>query len=341
MLWQGYASRLKVILKEYQLQVMNAYCKKRDILVIQGTGSGKSTCFALPIMMFPEDSDGIGLIIVPTNALAMNHQQSFASFDINSVVFNADSNLEDYQKTFEAVADSSNRVRAVILTSEFLFGLADHPGILSRFQRRSTIVNFIAIDEAHLMYDWVSFRPAYGKIKQLKTLFDCPIMALSATFKPSSQKSVCADVLRHPVVVQWSIDRPNVMLNILPYRRSLSKTEGNSFEPVCKLIKEITEEEPTIVYCIYAKECTKLNKDLTKLGVNSLEYTGKLSLKEKREVYEKVIDGEKKILVATKAFGQGIKISSVRHIFLLGLPKSLSDFMQAAGRAGRDGKKRE
>lgn len=332
MLWGGYAAQhLKIIPKPFQIEAVNAYSKKRDVLIIQGTGAGKSACFTLPIVMLPKNSEQVVLILVPTVALAINHQQKLTEIGIPSVFFNGDSTKEDYTKTFGPRPST----RVVILTPEFLFGTEDRAGIIGRFQKCKALLHLIVIDEAHLVYDWEPFRPSYGQVKQLKTMFDCPIMALSATLKPSNRQSLCLQVLRSPIIVKGSLDRRNVMMHMLPYTTS---SGNDSFSPVAKQIKSLANTEKSIVYCATAKDCAQVEQSLKNACVNALLYTGKHSQKEKREVLQKLAADDCKIVVATQALGHGIDFSDVRNVFHIGLPPSISDLIQSSGRAGRDGK---
>lgn len=176
----------------------------------------------------------------------------------------------------------------------------------------------------------------------MRSTFACPIMALTATLKPSSLLEMKSTILREPVIIKGSVDRRNVMVNICPYRHSSEKkcspTE-NVWSSVATHIQEIVEDKVTIVYCAYANECEDLTLNFLQLGLKSSSYTGKqTSSKDKKEIYESMKSGNIQILVATKAFGMGINLLDIRFIFHVVIPENLSLWIQEMGRAGRDGK---
>jgi superfamily II DNA helicase RecQ len=88
---------------------------------------------------------------------------------------------------------------------EFLFRSKDHTGLIDRIE--SERLGFIFIDEAHLLFDWVSSRPTFSEIEKLKEKFSCPVLALSATLKQEYLAEMSARILRYPVVIKGSINR--------------------------------------------------------------------------------------------------------------------------------------
>lgn len=180
------------MLKEFQLGAMRAYSCKKDSIVIQATGAGKSTCFQLPAVMLKNRD--IGLVIVPTVALGMDHLEAFKELKMESVFISSTSTKTDYDKAFKL---SSRVAKVIIVSPEHLFGNDTNSGILDRLLENPGRLKFIAIDEAHLIFDWSSFRKAFGVVKKLKQLFpDCPKIALSATLKPKHLSVMRNEVLK-------------------------------------------------------------------------------------------------------------------------------------------------
>lgn len=339
MKWQGYATKhLQIILKPFQVESLKAFHNNNDSIIVQATGFGKSTCFHLPALMLPPNHYGI--IIVPTVALGEDHRETLKSMKISSVFLHSSSSREDYKQAFDLLPETQ-RAKMVILQPEMIFGTNTNKGILGRLLKNKERLNFIAIDEGHLVFDWGSFRSDFREIARLKSLFACPIMVLSATLKPTSLNIMATDILRNPVIVKGTIDRPNVALHILPYRKSSAveakSHAGDVWYKTAKTIKEIVAEDKTIIYCAFAAECEELILSLKKLNVTTACYTGKKTNKEKMAIFQQVKDGTIDILVATKAFGLGINLPNIRHVFHVGLPESLAAWMQEYGRAGRDG----
>ncbi len=319
-MWQGYATQhLNIKLKPFQVKAMEAYHNMRDSIVIQATGSGKSVCFSLPALQLNENQQG--LVIVPTIALGEDHQQHMEQLGVSSVFINASSNEQDYARALDIRHPAQQRASIIILTPEFLFGKPPQKGVLHDLQKDQ--LAFVVVDEAHLMFDWVTFRESFNQLKTLKSMVLCPIMALSATMKPSNVLVMKRDVLRNPVLLKGKIDRPNVAIHVLPYRVSseaeMAKHGGSEFFAVAKQIKSTVENETTVVYLAYAAHCEKLSKDLSALGIKTGTYTGKNSSnREKREVYRDFKTGSIQILVATKAFGMGINLENIRHVINIG-----------------------
>ncbi len=330
-------------LKQFQIEALWAYHLKKDCIVIQATGSGKSTCFHIPAMMLKENQ--IGLIVVPTVALGEDHKQTLEEMGVRSVFLKGSSDKKEYQVILHSSEVVSNPEQAstpavVIMLPEFLFGNDNHKGIIERIDTNR--VKFITLDEAHLTFEWVSFRKSFGKLEDLKDTFTCPIMALSATMKPKHLSAMCSGVLRNPVILKGTVERSNVDIHIVPYQHSSKKEmiadEVDDWFATAEQIVEIIGKEKTIVYCSFASECDLLKSNFLKLGVKCDKYTGRTtSAKDKIAVYKKVKVGDIQLLVATKAFGMGINLPDIRHIFNVGMPENLSLWLQEYGRAGRDG----
>jgi len=343
MKFQGYAAiHLKVALKPFQIQALQAYYNKQDTLIVQATGSGKSACFHIPAVMLEEHQ--YGLVIVPTLALGEDHQLNLQSLKVNSVFLNTMKSKDEFSFAFRKTSLQERPYPSIIIgTPEVICGGPSDDGILHLIDRRA--LKFIVIDETHLVEEWKNFRQSFDKIKLLKERFrGTPIIAMTATLKPSHLDHVKNEILRDPVVIKGSIDRPNVTLNISSYRllkvNKKSKTgeeEFNKWTAAASKINSVTNGEASIVYCAYAKDANSLCSALLHLGVKAACYTGKDTRNDKSEIYKRMKGGEIIVLVATKAFGMGVNLSSIRHIVQMGLPESLSMWMQEFGRAGRDG----
>ena len=165
------------------------------------------------------------------------------------------------------------------------------------------------------------------------------------------------NILRNPVVVKGSIDRPNVVLKTHFYKVSKPrnnqgaraekskstaavdnpKTLTNKWNETAKIIVNLVQQHIAIVYCAYSLDYDLLCGSLLSIGLKAASYTGKDTRNDKSEIYQQMKNEEIQILVATKAFGMGINLPGIRHVIQVGLPENLSLWMQEIGRAGRDG----
>lgn len=155
LVWQGYASKYlnaKFQLKPFQLEAVRTFKSKNDCIVIQATGSGKSTCFHIPALMLKDDQ--YGLVIVPTITLGEDHLQTLQDIKIASAFFKSTTEQHDYKMAFDSSVKDAERTSVLIMMPEFLFGSKNHTGLIDRIESKR--LSFIVIDESHLLFDWVS-----------------------------------------------------------------------------------------------------------------------------------------------------------------------------------------
>ena len=353
MTWSGFAStKIKVVLKPFQIQALNVVQHlKRDAIVIQATGSGKSVCFQVFAMMM--DPGQYMIVIVPTVALGQDLSQSLKAMDVSAVFFSSGNSKEDYTNAFGSDVLDADRTAVIISTPECFLGDAQRPGFLKYVEHSR--LKLIVLDEVHLIYEWQDFRESFQRIATLKHTFPAaPILALSATLKPSSLHRMQTDVMRDPVIIKGCVDRTNVAIIMTGYQLvqptsaqpakkkkkedSVTVVKDPLMTLVAKKIINIVGKGITIVYCSYAKECAALALALCQLNVKSTSYTGKdTSFKDKFHIYQQMKAGDIEILVATKAFGLGINLLSVKFVIHFGIPENISLFSQEIGRAGRGG----
>ncbi len=333
MKWSGYAAtRMKITLHEFQHKALMALHCNRDAIIIEATGSGKSTCFQLPALML--EPGKCAILIVPTIALGWDHLKAFDNLNVISAYLGADASKQDFENLFAESIPVEKRPKVIIVTPEKLFDERMQEALARHLT--GDRVSFIAIDEAHLVYEWSSFRSSFTFINKLKSLFTCPILALTATLKPQNLFNLQTDILRNPVIHKGTVNRQNVGIHIKPY--ILSSDKEKLWHPLSKRIQQVTDGDKSIVYCAFAADCEPLSIALAHLGLKSASYTGKkTSPTEKLAIYEKMKKGDIDVLVATKAFGVGINIPDVRHVMHVGIPENISSWVQEFGRAGRDG----
>ena len=213
MKWTGYASSHFNVnkLKLFQKEALLALEQEKDALVLQSTSSGKSACFQIAALQLSPPN--YGLVLVPILALGHDHHENFKQMGCPSVFLNAKSSQEEYDRALDSAAPDDVKSRVIICKPETLFGSGSFKGILDRIDPAR--LKFIAIDEAHLIFEWGKFRDSFNEIHSLKSRFSCPILALTATLKPSHLHSMTTNILRNPVVLKGTTDRPNVAVTVI------------------------------------------------------------------------------------------------------------------------------
>lgn len=306
--------------RPYQDTVISSVISGQDTLAILPTGGGKSLCFQVPTML----SDGICLVISPLIALMKDQVNQLQSRNIKAI----------------ALAGSLKPSEISILLDNCQFGgykfLYLSPERLEQewiLERLKTLpITLIAIDEAHCVSQWGhDFRPAYLKIKNLKTIFDkTPFVALTATATPEVKEDIIAMLgLEKPNIIQQSFERKNIAYFII-------NAEDKEYK-INQILKK--NPQPSIIYVRDRKGCLEYAQKLKSLGHTATYYHGGLSSKERELNMNSWIKDKNQVMVATSAFGMGIDKPNVKTVIHINLPENLESYYQEAGRAGRNGEK--
>lgn len=324
--------------KSFQSRVINAVLNKKDTLVIQPTGRGKSLCFQFPAVFTKK----LTLVITPTISLMQDQTHELSKKGI-SAIYLGSAQFDVHAE--EMVFSPNSDVSVLFVSPEWLFGGND--GNLKKVQKVCSDgrMCLVAIDEAHLMYDWQDFRSSYKQCEEVHSLFPgVPVMALSATVTPQVHTALTS-FLQNPVIEKSSVNRSNIFLaaEACNFKRSDGSKQSLSldsrdFNNFADRVKDIISDKCTIVYTDFACHVGPIVLALCDRGLQAVGYYGKMKDGEKSESYIKWKSGEVQVIVATRAFGLGINKPDVRHVVRNGLPPSLSAWVQEYGRAGRDGK---
>ena len=294
----------------------------RDICVVMPTGGGKSLCYQLPGAMLPGKTV---IVVSPLIALMQDQVAQLDQMGIPSALLN--SSL--------AVGRQAEVIRSARAGEYRLLYLS--PERLARQETlewlRTIPISFFAIDEAHCISEWGhEFRPDYRQLSRLRVHFpDCPIAAFTA----SATKRVRHDIiqqlqLRDPHKYIASFHRPNL--------RYVVKTCDGRSQPDLLVSALRSYEEGNII--VYAPTIAKVEATVDLLqgqGIPAIAYHGQMEAGERRRNQERWMSDEVRVLVGTIAFGLGINKAAVRAVIHLSLPKSIEQYYQEAGRAGRDG----
>ena len=192
-------------------------------------------------------------------------------------------------------------------------------------------VRTFAIDEAHCISHWGhDFRPEYRQLGELRERFaEATLHAYTATATAAVRRDIAVQLrLNDPELLVGTFDRPNLSYRVLP-----------RVEPLKQTLETIERHsgEAGIIYCIRKKDVDELTATLRKRGIDARPYHAGLS-REERTATQDAFAGETcNLVIATVAFGMGIDRSNLRFVLHTGLPKSIEDYQQETGRAGRDG----
>jgi ATP-dependent DNA helicase RecQ len=293
---------------------------KKDILTVLPTGSGKSLIFQLPTLIM----DGVTVVISPLIALMQDQIINLNANGISARMISSQNSNEENHQSLELL--QNNQIKFLYIAPE-RFVNEVFKDIL-----KTVNINFFVIDEAHCVSEWGhEFRDDYRKLSSLKTDFpNTPIAAFTATATNSVQEDIVKTLSINPNnVLKGKIQRKNLII------RS-EKRLGNGKEQIVKFLKS-HQDECGIVYCFTRKETEQLSEYLNSQGFQTLAYHAGLPVADREEIFTLFKNESIKIIVATIAFGMGIDKGNIRFVLHTSMPKTLENYSQEIGRAGRDG----
>ena len=312
--------------KGNQEQIIESLLKGQDTFVIMPTGGGKSLCYQLPAMML----EGTAIIVSPLIALMKNQVDLVRGYSSNNDIahfLNSSLNRQQIKKVKQDITEGRTKMLYVAPETlrkeeniEFFKGIK---------------VSFVGVDEAHCISEWGhDFRPEYRQIHtMIETINDdIPIIALTATATPKVQSDIKKNLgLENPNVFMSSFNRPNLYYEIRPKR-----SREFAIKQIVKYIKE-NPRKSGIVYCLNRKSTEDIAKVLNINGIRAGAYHAGMDAQTRPEVQDKFLMEDYQVIVATIAFGMGIDKPDVRFVIHFDIPKSIENYYQETGRAGRDG----
>ena len=311
-------------LRPMQERAIAAVLAKRDSLVVLPTGGGKSLCYQAPaVYRHAGGSKGVTLIVSPLIALMKDQVDSLQRIGVNAIGFNSSQTASEKAA---AVQSLKTGTAPIVFASPERLTLEGFTGYLNGFG-----VSAVAIDEAHCISQWGhDFRPEYRKLGRLREVFPgASIHAYTATATETVRLDIARQLqLDDPEILVGNFDRPNLIYRVLP---RLDKT---------KQVREVLDRHrghAAIVYCLSRANVDALAAQLRGSGYHALGYHAGMNNEDRRSAQETFTNAEAPIVVATVAFGMGIDRPDVRCVVHVGMPKSIENYQQEAGRAGRDG----
>jgi len=302
-----------------QAEAMRSVVQGRDSVVVLPTGGGKSLCFQAPAMQMP----GMAVVVSPLISLMTDQVRALADCGVPAACINSTLGMDEKRRVADEIR--AGRLKLLYLSPERL----TVERTLSFLKQCE--LSFFAIDEAHCISEWGhDFRPEYRTLRLLKEQFPgVGVHAYTATATPRVREDIVRELgLSNAEVLVGSIDRPNLI-----YRVARRK---NLLQQVCDVVDR-HREDSGIVYAIRRADVDELAAALRALGYDALPYHAGMSDDDRHRNQDAFLTDRARIIVATVAFGMGIDKSNVRYVIHAGAPKSLENYQQESGRAGRDG----
>jgi ATP-dependent DNA helicase RecQ len=306
-----------------QERVVKSLLGRHDVCVVMPTGGGKSLCYQLPAAICESQTV---VVVSPLIALMQDQVAQLAAMGIPAAFLN--SSQASGEQSAVMLRAARGKFRLLYLSPERLAG-PDVFGWLGKVP-----LNYFAIDEAHCISEWGhEFRPDYRQLKRLREHFPGnPIAAFTASATRRVRHDIIEQLgLRDPDKYIASFHRPN-----LRYWVKQCSSEYEQMQQLTAALRAHTAGN-VIVYAPTIKRVEHTADELTALGIPAIAYHAKLSADVRRQNQERWMADEVRVLVGTIAFGLGINKATVRAVIHLALPKSIEQYYQEAGRAGRDG----
>jgi ATP-dependent DNA helicase RecQ len=326
------AETIKAGLKRYwgydafrpkQEEIVQTLLAGRDVCAVMPTGGGKSLCYQLPAAL---QTGKTAIVVSPLIALMQDQVAQLRQMGISAAVLNSSQGWNEQRETERRAQSGEFRLLYFsperLAKKEMLLWLQKIP------------ISFFVIDEAHCISEWGhEFRPDYRELKLLKKEFpDAPVAAFTA----SATRRV-----RHDIIEQLQLKDPGKFIASF-HRANLNyrviQCDGSTQDEQLLAVLREKSGSPVIVYSPTIRRVGATVAMLKQEGIPAIGYHAKMESAERQRNQQCWMSDEVNVMVGTIAFGLGINKPNVRAVVHLALPKSIEQYYQEAGRAGRDGK---
>ncbi|MBK7290967.1 MAG: DNA helicase RecQ [Chitinophagaceae bacterium] len=312
--------------KGTQEKAIESLLAGHDTFVIMPTGGGKSLCYQLPAII----SEGVALIVSPLIALMKNQVDLVRGYSSNDNVahfLNSTLNKKEIKEVHDDLL--SGKTKLLYVAPETMTK-QDNIEFFADLK-----ISFFAVDEAHCISEWGhDFRPEYRRLREMMIQInpDAPVIALTATATPKVQSDIVKNLdLRKPNIFISSFNRANLYYEVLP---KIKKTQVD--ENIVRFVKSMGKKSG-IIYTLNRKTTEELADILMANGIKAVAYHAGLDSKLRSQRQDLFLGEEMQVICATIAFGMGIDKPDIRFVIHYNIPKSIENYYQETGRAGRDG----
>jgi ATP-dependent DNA helicase RecQ len=305
-----------------QERAMTAVLAGRDTAVVLPTGYGKSLIYQVPALLLRRPT----VVISPLIALMRDQERGLRARGVPVVRLDSTLHAETRRQMLTRLGRGGSLI--VLTTPETLAAEDTRPSLLRARPQ------LLCVDEAHCISEWGhDFRPAYLRLGIAREELGIEtVLALTATATPRVRHDICERLrMRDPVLVASPPTRDNLRLSVVTASGNLK------IEAAGGLIRRL--QRPGIIYCATTKAVDEVFGALSRAQIPCARYHGGMSTKDRAAAQRRYMRHDRRmVMVATSAFGMGIDKPDIRYILHYQAPGSLEQYVQEAGRAGRDGK---
>ena len=306
--------------RTFQEEAIDAILAHQDLIMILPTGGGKSLTYQLPALLL----EGTAIVISPLIALMQDQVNALNMQQMQAAMIASNQSAIENEQVIQKLL--RQELKFLYLSPE-RFNTPKMKSLLA-----SATISFFVIDEAHCISEWGhEFREDYRLLSSIKEAFPgCSIAAFTATATSAVQKDIESLLaLHHPAIIRGTIYRPNLKITV---QQRLKK----GYDALKSFLAE-RRDARGIIYMSSRAKCEELSLYLNQNGFSSNYYHAGMDIYERNKVFETFVRDQFNIMVATIAFGMGIDKSDIRFVVHMSMPKTLENYYQEIGRAGRDG----